>query len=416
MIDSQIKSLIKQREPVFKRVERNLFIRVSKELTAFWVFQIKQNGKDRRMIFGKYGSKVDEISLADARIKVAEFRVQFKKSGGVEPFSKNPDAVGYSFKTFDDLARDWIKDECSALKYPQIPARIYEKEIKPYIGNKPIDLISGFDVRDVINKVKESGRPSIANDTLYSLKQIFSHGIRLGVTNSNPAAAFKNKQAGGTEISRERYLSYDEVETVFKILREQRQHFTSENYIALVLLLLLGVRKTELIQAKWEEFDLKLATWNLPAKRTKTDSFISIALPYQVLPLFNYLKLLAQGSEFVFPTRRSGTKGHISNDTLNHAVANLFGKRTGKNKSSTGNVFGVAGIQHFVIHDLRRSCRTFLEQLKISSRVAEKCLNHKVKGVEAIYAKHDYFVERKEALQILTDHLYPLLSDPRLTI
>lgn len=416
MLDSQIKSLIRQQKEVFKRVERNLYIRVSKELTAFWVFQIKKNGNERRMIFARYGSKPDEMSLADARIKVAEFRVQFKNSDGVEPFSSASETQNTPFKTFDDLANDWLKDECSRLKNPQIPTRIYNKEIKPHIGNKPVDSISGLDIRDIINKVKDSGRPSIANDTLLCLKQIFSHGIRLQITNANPAAAFTNKQAGGTENSRDRFLTYKEVATVFKILREQRQHFTVENYIALVLLLLLGVRKSELTQAKWIEFDLDKATWDLPIERSKSKSTICIALPDQVLSLIKLLKILAHSSEYVFPTRRAGTKGHISNDTLNHAVANLFGKRTGKNESSTGNVLGEAGIDHFVIHDLRRSCRTFLEELKVPDNVAEKCLNHKVKGVRGVYARFEYFEERKEALQKLANHLYPLLEDTRLTL
>ena len=33
-----------------------------------------------------------------------------------------------------------------------------------------------------------------------------------------------------------------------------------------------------------------------------------------------------------------------------------------------------------------------------STGVAERCLNHKVKGVEGIYNRHDYFDERRAAL------------------
>jgi integrase len=49
------------------------------------------------------------------------------------------------------------------------------------------------------------------------------------------------------------------------------------------LLLALGVRKGELLGAKWSEFDLDGATdlgpvWRLPAKRTKTVAPLSIPL------------------------------------------------------------------------------------------------------------------------------------------
>ena len=37
--------------------------------------------------------------------------------------------------------------------------------------------------------------------------------------------------------------------------------------------------------------------------------------------------------------------------------------------------------------------------------IAERCLNHKLNGVEGIYDRHDFFDERKEALQKWADLL-----------
>ena len=48
--------------------------------------------------------------------------------------------------------------------------------------------------------------------------------------------------------------------------------------------------------------------------------------------------------------------------------------------------------------DFRRTARTHLAALGVSSHVAERCLNHKIEGVEGIYNQHDYFPERSEAL------------------
>lgn len=58
-------------------------------------------------------------------------------------------------------------------------------------------------------------------------------------------------------------------------------------------------------------------------------------------------------------------------------------------------------LEYFRVHDLRRTCRTLLASLGVPGHVAERCLNHKLKGVEGIYDRHDYFDERKEALQSL---------------
>ena len=60
-------------------------------------------------------------------------------------------------------------------------------------------------------------------------------------------------------------------------------------------------------------------------------------------------------------------------------------------------------IEHFTIHDLRRTCRSLLASLGVPGHIAERCLNHKVKGVEGIYDRYDYLGERREALQKLGD-------------
>ena len=57
------------------------------------------------------------------------------------------------------------------------------------------------------------------------------------------------------------------------------------------------------------------------------------------------------------------------------------------------------GLPHFTVHDFRRTARTHLAALGVEPHVAERCLNHKLKGVEGIYNRHDYFEERRRALE-----------------
>jgi len=56
-------------------------------------------------------------------------------------------------------------------------------------------------------------------------------------------------------------------------------------------------------------------------------------------------------------------------------------------------------LQHFTIHDLRHTFRSLAAAEGVPSHVAERCLNHKLKGVEGIYDRYDYFEERREAHQ-----------------
>lgn len=63
------------------------------------------------------------------------------------------------------------------------------------------------------------------------------------------------------------------------------------------------------------------------------------------------------------------------------------------------------GLAHFTVHDLRRTARTNLAALGVRREVAEKCLGHKLKGVEGTYDVHDYFEERRKAMKAWTDVL-----------
>ncbi|WP_261592064.1 hypothetical protein [Pseudoalteromonas holothuriae] len=65
---------------------------------------------------------------------------------------------------------------------------------------------------------------------------------------------------------------------------------------------------------------------------------------------------------------------------------------------------------HFTVHDLRRKCRTLLAQQKTLGHVAERCLNHKLKGVEGIYNKHGYLDERKVVLEALATTLEKMVD------
>ncbi|MEX0733669.1 MAG: hypothetical protein WD944_01375 [Steroidobacteraceae bacterium] len=60
------------------------------------------------------------------------------------------------------------------------------------------------------------------------------------------------------------------------------------------------------------------------------------------------------------------------------------------------------GMAHFTLHDLRRTARTHLAALGVRREVAERCLGHKLRGVEGTYDCHDYFKERRSALESWT--------------
>ncbi len=403
--DKQIKSLLRKGEAGRHAVGGGLYFRVSAEGTGFWVARYTANGKRREITLGRY----PEVSLADATLETSKLQASVRQ--GIDPLAekKRPDSV--KIRTVDDLAKDWLKNDIEKrLKHPQIPRRIYERFLSPPFGELALERVTPMDVRHAIEAIAASGRPTVANDALGYCKQLFRHGIRLDLMKSNPADAFTVQHAGGVEKSRDRALSIKELTTVFQVLRENSDSFTRENYLAFALLLVLGVRKGELIAARWEEFDLKGATWDLPEGRSKTGVAITIPLPDITIGWLEELKLRGYRSEYVFPSRRaSKRRAYISDDTLNHALAKMFGQKIRPGEPPE-NKLGEAGIEHFTVHDLRRTCRSLLAAAGVSGAVAERCLNHKLKGVEGIYDRHDYLAERREALQKIADQVGPIIE------
>ena len=101
---------------------------------------------------------------------------------------------------------------------------------------------------------------------------------------------------------------------------------------------------------------------------------------------------LAGASAWLLPARRMETRmlPHIDTNTINAALAKCIRPMMEESEA-------------FSRHDFRRTARTHLEALGVAPYVADRCLNHKIKGVEGVYNRHDYFEERRTGLQKWAD-------------
>ncbi|WP_345870325.1 tyrosine-type recombinase/integrase [Shewanella algae] len=291
----------------------------------FWILRFSINGSRPEMILGSY----PELSLADARDVAFQQRKLIQQ--GINPLAERQRRQWSGIQTVDDLFKDWFEHDLKdRLKHPNIPKRIYTKEIRPVIGKLKIDQVTALDVREVIRRIVDSNRPTIANDTLMYMKQLFRHANKLDLTQINPAAAFRVNDAGGVEESRARVLTEDEIATVFRAFRENAVSFTRENYLACCLYLVLGVRNSELCQAPWTEFDLDNALWEIPKERTKNGIPLTIPLPHQAIEWLQELKIRALDSDYVFPSRRRSKNPYMGSDTITTAIKYLFGQDKAK--------------------------------------------------------------------------------------
>ncbi|MBM7038208.1 tyrosine-type recombinase/integrase [Vibrio ulleungensis] len=406
MNNKQLDALIRAGNDVREALGGGLYFRIACK-TPSWVVRYTIAGKRSQIALPK---AYPRMSIRDAKRAALEIVENAKQ--GIDPKSERKKAELAEIRTVDQLFEDWYQSYLlKHFKNPQIPARYYRKEMKRHIGVMTIKDVTPQHIRRIVDDIVSSDRLSIANKTLLYAKQMFNHAIKLNLTSYNPAQAFTPKDAGGSERSRTRALSLSDIEYAFKIFREQHHIFTRDNYLACCLLLCLGCRKGELISTRWEDFDFEEAIWScIPNKRKSTQSTepIDIPLSPQVISWLEELKVRAAGSDYVFPSRRqSKRRAYISDDTLNHALAKMFGTKVDGNKQPYPNM--LPKIEPFTVHDLRRTCRSLLAELGTPEHIAERCLNHKVQGLVGIYDRHNYFNERQEALRNLSALVAPFL-------
>lgn len=365
-----------------------------------WLFRYRFQGRLRSLHLGSYA----DVSLAEARRLAKQLRAQVTLGHDVaaEKQQRTASAVAKLDAAKHALTVAQLCDEYMAAriighwKHPDIVRSRIERDIKPAIGKLPLADVKPHHIDQLLKAIVKRGAPTMANDVLRWLKRMFDYAVKRELVATNPAAPFDPSDAGGTEASRDRWLTRTELGQLFQAMREAKG-WSCEHTLTVKLLLMLGVRKSELMCARLAEFDLAAAVWRLPAERTKTGAAIAIPLPTQAVACLRDLSMLAGASGYLLPAKKQQLRmlPHLDPNSLNAALA--------KNLRPL-----LRGLPPFVIHDFRRTARTHLEALGIPPHIAERCLNHKLKGVEGIYNRHDYFNERKAALQRWADLLEAL--------
>uniref|UniRef100_UPI001115A63B tyrosine-type recombinase/integrase n=1 Tax=Cronobacter sakazakii TaxID=28141 RepID=UPI001115A63B len=162
--------------------------------------------------------------------------------------------------------------------------------------------------------------------------------------------------------------------------------------LAIKLVLLTMVRKSEFTNATWKEINFKAGTWTIPAERMKASRSHVIYLSRQALDLLVGLQMCAGGSEYLLPGRYSVSKP-LSNAALNRLITVTVEKAQEEGHH----------LDHFSVHDMRRTASTLLHEAGYPSDWIEKALAHEQKGVRAVYNKAEYARQRAYMLQQWAD-------------
>ena len=295
--------------------------------------------------------------------------------------------------TVEAFAMRWYKEIAEpANSNPRNILRALEKDVIPAIGSKQVADVTVTDILTITDTIKNRGADQMALQTRNVLKRLFAYAIAREKTQFNPAAAIEAKFIASAR-SRDVALSPEEVGKLLRAIYQSSMKRAHK--LALHLLILCMVRKSELIEATWEELDLEKAEWAIPGERMKKDKPHLVSLSRQAVAMFEELKGLASGSDYVFPSVRS-LKKPISHSTLNVVVRALE-----------------VEVRDFVIHDFRRTASTHLHEAGFNSDWIEKSLAHETKGIRGVYNRAQYAEQRREMLQWWADFVDSQIQDGR---
>jgi len=155
------------------------------------------------------------------------------------------------------------------------------------------------------------------------------------------------------------------------------------------LYLLTMVRKSELLDATWDEVDFENAVWTIPKERMKRSKAHNVYFSRQVLDIFIALKTCAGNSKYVLPSR------YDADAPMSRATFNRVTYMVVEHAKKDG-----LPLEPFTVHDLRRTASTLLNELGFNSDWIEKCLAHEDgRSSRGVYNKAEYEVQRRHMMQ-----------------
>jgi integrase len=380
LTDTKIRSL-KPRAARYRVSDTDgLLLEVMTSGNKVWRYRYQLYGvRQPALTIGTY----PEVSLAEARQQRDEWARLVAR--GESPKQAVRALKAEKLNTVAAFAESWLKEQLEekSSSYQTTLRRIMKKDVFPRLGGMPLSEVKPADIMDLCDHIKSRGSPKMALMTRNVLRRMYDFAIARQQVESNPAALLAARFIA-TEQSRTRVLSPVEIGDVLRGI--YHSDIRRSLKLSLHLLVITMVRKTELTEARWDEFNFDAGYWDIPAERMKKDRIHRVYLSSQAKELLAELRILARSSAYLFPSSRGTEDRPIASSTLNQAVKSIS-----------------LDVEHFVLHDFRRTASTHLHEMGHPSDAIEKALAHKIVGIKGVYNRAEYAEQRMRIMQAWGD-------------
>lgn len=385
----------KPQERAFKLADSGgLYLLIQPNGSKLWRYKFRLLGKEGLQALGSF----PEVSLAEARDRHIESRKLVAQ--GVHPVKAQREhrsaaalaELARDKGSFETAAQSWSDATATALRPATRAQRKREigNDLLPTLRNRPIKSITRIELTATIKAV-EKRAPEVARNLRSYLFGIFEHAIDSGLMEINPVPP--QRVLGKRQQTNHAALQPVQLGRFLRVL-DEAQSIDEKTRTSMLLVLLTACRKTEVMGARWNEFDLPNLQWEIPATRMKSGRTHWDPLSQQAGALLaRHRSTAPEGREFLFPNRRDPLRPMAAR-TLNALL-----ERLGFSKEGTP-------------HGMRASFSTHFNSLGANADVIEHCLAHAPPNrIRAAYNRHEYQAERRALLQQWADYLDSLRRD-----
>ncbi|MSQ52816.1 MAG: site-specific integrase [Betaproteobacteria bacterium] len=394
LTDVQLRNWVKSGKPIVKADGDGLTFTLSAGHTASWVLRYRLNGKQKELTLGRY----PDFTLDAARKLAAKKRVDVQQGVDVAREKQTAKLDAVRAWTFKRLADDYLAKASERLAQSTVDSR--RQQLRDYVMTR-IGHLGAQDVSpsDIVDIVERSAGKSlhVARLVLIVVREVFAHGVARHVVKSNPCLPIKARAIVGAPPNRRTRIMLSDSE--ISVMLNKLPMLGRANELAVKILLATCTRISELTSAEWGHVDFEHKGWTIPPEHSKNKKQFVIPLTDQVAEYLMELNRLAFDSRYVLPLRQrhNGREGdaHMEPTSINAALNKLH-EQLGES------------CRRFTPHDLRSTGRSHLGALGVDVLIAERCLNHSLGGLVAVYDQHDYLEERRRALELWSAKLSSL--------
>ena len=382
-----------------------LYLEVTATGSKLWRWKYRFGGKEKRLALGRYPEVPLGIALPPGKgARQLRDEARALLLTGVDPGEARKQAkraaLGSAEETFEAVARRWWRGWRinKAPRYADHLLSRLEADAFPMIGDRPVNALTAAHLIGMTLRIEKRGAGELARRILQTCGLVMRYAVAHGLAVRNPVADIKPgdflKPRTTKNFAR---IGADELPDLLRKIEGYAGSMLTR--MALKLMTLSFVRTSELIGARWQEFDLASKTWTIPPEREGRKGAAGKRRPHivplapQALEVLETLRLARGGADrctgpaLVFPGERDILRP-LSNMTMLAAL-----KRMGYGGRMTG-------------HGFRGIASTALNEMGYRPDVIEAQLSH-VDGskVRAAYNHAQWLDERRDMMTAWANYL-----------